>query len=325
MQALPPHHSIPENLPAILKFLAIPHSFQIEKFIRKKYSPETAYLIDGINDIPQSGFAVALERCFHFDLEEQLGTSKPGYCYISASFLEGIGAFGVQADGLKIYFGLDTDKNKLVLILTQVEVIPIENQDGSKTYDPRNTKDISPYYVPLDTNNGSWASITKQEFDTLRTAYKTAVDQLNPQIGFAWNQKYKTQGYFFGRDAIMNVLSAANPATEVSTIVARNGIKLYLGIQEDIVYYDYEAGRSVAQTIGEEEPSVFTSVGRDLHLILVGVDYPQQGPLASFSRIFATIETDVQSIQDGVLEEHPVHDSLTAGPGSPCIVKDDKS
>jgi hypothetical protein len=327
MQAPPNRPIPPANLTEILKFLSIPHSFQLEKLIRKKYYPSTAYLIDGINDIPQSGFAVALERCFHYDLDAQLGTSKLGYNYIKASFLEGMGAFANSADGIKIYFGLDTSQNKLLPILTQVKVIPLLDSvgsDGSPVYDPRNTEDISPYYVPADANDGNWVSITEQQFKALRANYKSAVAEINSQIDFYWNEKYKTQGYFIGRDAIMNVLSKANPATEVSTVVVRKGIKLYFGIQEKILYYDYEVGRRVGGSVGGGN-EVFTSGGRDLHLILVGVDNPQRGPLASFSRIFATIETDIHVINDGVLEELNVHDNLTAGPGSPCVVEDTTS
>lgn len=307
----PPAPREPQNLPEILKFLAIPYSFQIEKILRKVYTPQTAYLLDGINDIPQSGFAVALERRFNYALNNQLGTSNPGYNYLNASFLDTIGAFSDDADGVKIYFGLDTLQNRLVPILTQVEVLD---------FNPATTVDNAPYYLPTDANDGDWVELPTSQFQVLRDNYKAAVAQINQVIEIGGGEKYKIQGYFIGKDAIQNVLSEA-PANQFSTTVVREGIKLYFGIQEDLVFYDYEKGN--LKQVGGGLSTV--SMSRDLHLILVGVDSPTLGPLASFDRIFATIETDARAITNGVSTDLLIDSQvkrLINGQGSPCIYED---
>ena len=297
----------PPNLPEILTFLSIPHSLQIEKLLREIYSPATAHLLDGINDIPQAGYVVALERRFHYDLDPKLGTSQPGSYYLNASFLKGIDLFVDDIDGIKIYFGLDTDQNKLVPILTRVRVT-----------DPQNEyiiTDVEPYYVPIDAQNGDWAIIQNTQFQLLRSNYKTAVTQINQPLELGGSNKYKIRGYYIGKDAITHVLSDAPPEGFGTTIV-KAGIKLYFGIQDEIEFYDYETGKS--KDVGGGLRVI--SQDRELHLILTDAESPNLGPLASFSRLFATLETDVQSIKEGVVKNHDVH-RLT-GSLIPCVVPD---
>lgn len=301
------------NLEETLKFLSIPHTFQIEKLLRKNYAPATAYLIDGLNDIPQVGFAVALERRFHYALDSKLGNQNPGFAFIDASFLESVDVFKSDTDGIKIYFGLDNTQNQLVPILTIIDVTDYRPETADKAAVFAMVNRL--YYRSTSPTNGDWQLINGQEANSLRENYKAAVALINEPLDLGGQPKYRTEGYFIGRDALMNVMSD-KPAHLFSTTIVRAGIKIYFGIQENLLYYDYEKGNPVE--VGKNL-SVISS-GRDLHLILVGVDDPNLGPLASFTRVFATIETDVQSIIDGKLSDHDVHRIIATG--IPCIVPD---
>ncbi len=305
----------PLNLEEILTFLSIPRTFQIEKLLRKAYAPETAYLIDGLNDIPQVGFAVALERRFHYELDSKLGKRTPGFRFINASFLESIDAFKSGTDGLKIYFGFDNAQDHLVPILTIVDVTDYQAETADKAAVFEMVNGL--YYVPTSPTNGDWQLINPEQANTLRGNYKAVVNAINqfPQLG--GQTQYRTEGYFIGRDALMNILSDTPPSGFSKTIV-RAGVKIYFGIQDDLVYYDYEKGKSIE--IGGDFTVI--SSGLDLHLILVGVDDPNLGPLASFTRVFATIETDVQGIVDGKLKPRDVDQMIATG--IPCIVPDPK-
>lgn len=301
------------NLEEILKFLSIPRSFQIEKLLRKTYAPQTSYLIDGLNDIPQTGFAVALERRFHYALDEKLGDRTPGFTFINASFLDSIQAFESDADGIKIYFGLDTTQNRLIPILTTIDVTAYQPETSDKAAIFEMTNGV--YYIPTSPTTGDWQLIDGQQANELRENYKAAVAFINGLLDIGGQPKYTTEGYFIGRDALINVMSD-EPAHLYSTTIVRAGIKIYFGIQENLLYYDYEKGNSIEVGKGLN----VISSGRDLHLILVGVDDPSLGPLASFTRVFATIETDVRGITDGKLSDHDVHRIIATG--IPCIVPD---
>lgn len=294
------------DLESIAKFLAAPHSFQLEKVIRKLCEPDFAYHLDGINDIPQVGFAVAMERKFHYDLHSKLGYSSPGYNYLGADFLQQQGFLDDSSQGVKMYFGLDIEINRLVPIIAKVTVTGCN---------PFNATDLGLYYTTQSADNGYWNSIDANRFEELRHNYRDAVAQITQFSDPFGREKYVIQGYYIGRDAIRNVLSDSI-APQYGKNIMRAGIKIYFGIQDDIFHYDYEVGK----TVPGDGPLFVVSTNRELHLILVGVDDPKSGPLASFSRVFATIETDAQTVKEGVTRVEAFHRIL--GNGAPCIVPD---
>lgn len=289
-----------EILRQILSFQRPPHTFQFEKMLRMFVGDPSALYTEGINNVAQPGFVVAMQTRFMYDLEPQFGLNPPRYYYIDAAVLgPDILSDEAKYDGVRFYFGLEKTKgeNKLTLIFTKVNAITYNKKNDVFT-----SSDVD-YFVPDDPSDGNWRQIKIEDAEQLKDNLRKIVEEINNGV----KEHYKNDGYFMGRDALRNVLSDS-PSDDYNIDVDKKGIKLYFGLSsdKDNMPYNYE----------KDTPN---DSHKELQLILVGVDDPTLAPLASFSNIYATLETDIIKYVEGV--EIPIkgHDWPTAAGGN-CIL-----
>ncbi|OJW75771.1 hypothetical protein [Spirosoma sp. 48-14] len=300
-----------KNVEVLRKLLAaeIPSfSFQFEKMLRRLNFDEAALLMDGINNIPQTGFAVNLQTRFLYDLEPEFGLTPPRHFFINSKFLSSINLSKKKKFvGIRIYFGVDNTggSNKLTLILTNVVKVRFDPDNDIFT-----STDVN-YYIPKDSTDGDWQEISQERAKEL----KDNLREIKKTINNTGKGKYKIDGYFIGSDALRNVLSKSL-LDEFNQTITKKGIKIYLGLGRDNMINNYEVDSKDQNGDNNED-----KLG-EFQLIMVGMDDPKLGPLASFRKIFATLETDIRKYVEGHEIDIPLHIELPSGGN--CIKTSEK-
>ncbi|MBN8826380.1 MAG: hypothetical protein J0I82_30415, partial [Spirosoma sp.] len=253
-----------KNVEVLRKLLAaeIPSfSFQFEKMLRRLNFDEAALLMDGINNIPQTGFAVNLQTRFLYDLEPEFGLTPPRHFFINSKFLSSINLSKKKKFvGIRIYFGVDNTggSNKLTLILTNVVKVRFDPDNDIFT-----STDVN-YYIPKDSTDGDWQEISQERAKEL----KDNLREIKKTINNTGKGKYKIDGYFIGSDALRNVLSKSL-LDEFNQTITKKGIKIYLGLGRDNMINNYEVDSKDQNGDNNED-----KLG-EFQLIMVGMDDPK--------------------------------------------------